>query len=594
MILSSIVHTVQVCARLGVRHAVLSPGSRCAPLSIAFARHPHVQVRTLSDERSAAFVGLGIARQRREPVVLVCTSGSAAYNYAPAVAEAYFQQIPLIVMTADRPPEWIDQLDGQTIRQREIYGRHIKGSYELPVVHSQSAEEDMWYAVRQVAEAVNLSMAYPIGPVHINVPIREPFYPEADEQLDFEQEVKVIQQQANPHHLTKENAAQWLSEWKLAGKKLIVCGQHVYDHELAMLVSNTSQEQQIPVVADVISNMHLVAGAIKHADVLLAQKDEELLKSLKPDLLITFGLSVMSKNLKLFLRKYRPLQHWHIQPAGTATDTFQALTQVIHSSPASFFQQISVDQTAGTIQHDFLQAWQHEEIRYARFVENLFEAGHEDVEQPGLEKPSLEKPSEFQAVQEVLTHLPDGSNLHLANSMAVRYTNLMGLNSQQQRVEVFANRGTSGIDGSNSTAVGSALASDKLTVLLTGDLAFFYDRNAFWHNYVLPNLRIILLNNYGGGIFRMIDGPARQPELEEYFVTRQALQALNTARDFGMEYQKVRLHSQQEVSQLREVLPDFMSRKSKHVQLLEIITDADVNTRIFRKYKMLLQQHRGV
>lgn len=582
MILSSIVHAIQVCAQLGIRHAILSPGSRCAPLSIAFARHPDVQVRTLSDERSAAFVGLGIARQRREPVVLVCTSGSAAYNYAPAVAEAYFQQIPLIVMTADRPPEWIDQLDGQTIRQREIYGRHIKGSYEMPVVHGQQTEEDIWYAGRQVAEAVNLSMAYPSGPVHINVPIREPFYPEADEQLDFEQEVKVIRQQANPHHLAKENAALWLREWKSAGKKLIVCGQHVQDQELAVLVSKISQEQQIPVVADVISNMHPVADAIKHADVLLAQNDEEVLKKLQPELLITFGLSVMSKNLKLFLRKYQPLQHWHIQPAGTAADTFQALTQVIHSSPTSFFQQMSVEETPSAEQQTFYQSWQQQESHSDSFVNELFDAGHEGMDQP----------SEFQAVREVLTHLPDGSNLYVANSMAVRYANLTGLNSQQQRVEVFANRGTSGIDGSNSTAVGSALASGKLTVLLTGDLAFFYDRNAFWHNYALPNLRIILLNNHGGGIFRMIDGPARQPELEEYFVTRQALQAENTARDFGIEYQQISLQSQREVSQLREVLPEFMSRKGKHVRLLEIMTDADVNTRIFREYKMLVNREK--
>lgn len=578
MILSSIVHTVQVCAQLGVRHAILSPGSRCAPLSIAFARHPDVQVRTLSDERSAAFVGLGIARQRREPVVLVCTSGSAAYNYAPAIVEAYFQQVPLIVMTADRPPEWIDQLDGQTIRQREIYGRHIKSSYEMPVVHGQQTKEDMWYAGRQVAEAVNLSMAYPSGPVHINVPIREPFYPEADEQLDFEQEVKVIRQQANPHHLAKENAAPWLREWKSAGKKLIVCGQHVYDQELAVLVSKISQEQQIPVVADVISNMHPVAGAIKHADVLLAQKDEEILKKLQPDLLITFGLSVMSKNLKLFLRKYRPQEHWHIQPAGPAADTFQVLTQVIHSSPTSFFQQMSVEETPSAKQQTFYQSWQQQESYNDSFVNELFDANHEGIDQP----------SEFQAVLEVLTHLPDGSNLHVANSMAVRYVNLIGLKSQQQGVEVFANRGTSGIDGSNSTAVGSALASDKLTVLLTGDLAFFYDRNAFWHNYILPNLRIILLNNQGGGIFRMIDGPARQPELDEYFVTRQVLQAENTARDFGLAYQQISLQSQREVSQLREVLPEFMSRKGKHVWLLEIMTDADVNTRIFREYKMLV------
>jgi len=580
LVLASITHTVQICALLGVRHAILSPGSRCAPLSIAFARHPDVQVRTLSDERSAAFVGLGIARKLREPVVLVCTSGSAAYNYAPAIAEAYFQQIPLIVITADRPPEWIDQLDGQTIRQREIYGRHIKGSFELPVAHAEQAEPDVWFTGRQVAEAVNQSMAYPAGPVHINVPIREPFYPEAGEKLDFDREVKVIRQQVNQHHFTKEDAARFLPEWQTAGKKLIVCGQHIYDQELAACISQISVEQQIPVVADVISNMHPVSGSIKHADVFLAQKDEAVLASLKPDLLVTFGLSVISKNLKLFLRKYRPRHHWHIQPGGTAADTFQALTQVIHADPGSFFQQMQEVESTGDIQQRFFQNWQNQEQQSACFVEKLFAAEHEGMDQP----------NEFQAVLDVMANLPDTTDLHLANSMAVRYANLVGLSNNQQNVEVFANRGTSGIDGSNSTAVGSALASERLTVLLTGDLAFFYDRNAFWHNYPLPNLRIVLLNNHGGGIFRMIDGPSRQPELEDYFVTHQALEADNTARDFGINYQKVSLHSQREVDQFREILPDFMSRDNNHVRLLEIITDAALNTRVFRQYKTILAQ----
>lgn len=560
-----------------MRHAILSPGSRCAPLSIAFARHPDIQTRTLSDERSAAFVGLGMARQLREPVVLVCTSGSAAYNYAPAVAEAYYQQIPIFVITADRPPEWIDQLDGQTIRQREIYGRHSKGSYELPVAYGQQAEEDLWYAGRLVAQAVNLSMAYPAGPVHINVPIREPFYPEAGEEPDFDREVKVVRQQPNQQPFTREDAAHLLPAWKVAGKKLIICGQHAYNQELIAAISRISKQQNIPVVADVISNMHPVGGAIKHADVLLAQKDEEILSSLKPDLLITFGLSVMSKNLKLFLRKYRPPQHWHIQPSGTAADTFRSLTQVIHAQPLSFFKQMPVEEAPSAEQQAFFQSWQQQEVPSARFINQLFDAGHEKMDQP----------NEFQAVQEVMRSLPDATHLHLANSMAVRYANLIGLN-QQQQVEVFANRGTSGIDGSNSTAVGSALASGKLTVLLTGDLAFFYDRNAFWHNYSLPHLRVVLLNNHGGGIFRMIDGPARQPELEEYFVTRQALEAENTARDFGMNYQKISLRSQEALAQLSEILPGFLTQDSRHARILEIVTDADVNTQIFRQYKTLL------
>ncbi|MEK6477196.1 2-succinyl-5-enolpyruvyl-6-hydroxy-3-cyclohexene-1-carboxylic-acid synthase [Catalinimonas sp. 4WD22] len=578
MILPSIIQAAQICAQLGVRHAVLSPGSRCAALSIAFVRHPQIKTYTLSDERSAAFVALGIARQLHEPVVLICTSGSAAYNYAPAVAEAFFQQISLLLLTADRPPEWIDQLDGQTIRQREIYGRHIKASFEFPIGQTQ---EDQWYASRMVSEAHNLCIAYPQGPVHINVPIREPFYPQRGEEIKFDQDVKVIRQIPANYSLPNAQASTLLEQWNAAEKKLIVCGQGAMEVDLIKVIEKISKEHQIPVIADVISNMHALSGAVKHADVLLAQKDEDLLKQLQPDLLITFGLSVMSKNLKLFLRKYRPAQHWHIQPSGSAADTFQALTQVVHASPLAFFQNMLQQKGILSTQSDLVKVWQREEQKAANYINTLFEK--EEPNQPG----------EFQAVKEVLHYLPDQSNLHLANSMAVRYANLVGLGEKQDGVEVFANRGTSGIDGSNSTAVGSALSSDRLTVLITGDLAFFYDRNAFWHNYKLPNLRVILLNNHAGGIFRMIDGPASQPELEEYFETRQTLEAENTTRDFGMQYQHIELKSEADMHELKELLPGFYQRSSAHTQLLEIVTDARVNTEIFKQYKKLIQQKYG-
>ncbi len=581
MILPSIINIVQVCAQLGVRQAILSPGSRCAPLSIAFVRHPQITTRTVSDERSAAFIGLGIARQLREPVVLVCTSGSAAYNYAPAVAEAFFQQIPLIILTADRPPEWIDQLDGQTIRQREIYGRHVKASFELPIGQTDA---DIWHAGRIMAEAVNLSLASARGPVHINVPLREPFYPKPDDVFDFDQPAKVIRQLTSTPVLSSIVSQDLQTEWNKAKRKLIVCGQCAYDAELIQALQEVSQRLKIPILADVISNMHAVPEAIQHADILLAQKDEAILKKLQPDLLITFGLSVMSKNLKLFLRKYRPQQHWHIQPQGSAADTYQTLTQVIHTFPLVFFAAIQEKHQHGSAQSLFAQDWQKEEGRAAGYMNSVFSSGDKN----------LAKPNEFLAVQEVLRHLPEQSNLHLANSMAVRYANLVGLGTQHQQVEVFANRGTSGIDGSNSTAVGSALASSRLTVLLTGDLAFFYDRNAFWHNYTLPNLRIVLLNNHAGGIFRMIDGPASQPELEEYFETKQVLNAENTARDFGMSYQQINWDTEGSIASLKEILMTFIEETSGHAKILEIVTKATLNTEVFKQFKQMIQQNYGV
>lgn len=578
MILPSVIHIAQICAAKDIRHIVLSPGSRCAPLTLAFVRHPEIHVKTISDERSAAFIAMGMARQLHKPVGMVCTSGSAAYNYAPAVAEAFFQQIPLVIFTADRPPEWIDQLDGQTLRQREMYGRHVKASYELPVGQT---EADIWYASRIVSEAINISQTYPQGPVHINVPLREPFYPTADEEMDFSSPVKVIEQvlgeKVMPPHVFRLLAEQWHS----FDRKMIVCGQQGYEQQASEAIEKFSKKQHIPVVADVISNMHVVKQSIRQADVFLAQRDEALLKRLQPDLLITFGLSVISKNLKLFLRKYRPKAHWHVQPAGVAADTFQALTQVIHSEPAHFFQSMIDTPAENKEQVAFFECWQKEEQKASGFIDQLFT--HK----------KMAAPNEFEVVQSILQSLPEQVDLHLANSMAVRYANLIGLKGEQKSIEVFANRGTSGIDGSNSTAVGTALVSGKLTVLITGDMAFFYDRNAFWHNYTMPNLRIIILNNRGGNIFRMIEGPGRQPELEEYFVTRQMLYAENTARDFNMEYQFVDLTLEKNSTKLKTEIKSFFDTTSVTAKIMEIVTDGKTNAAIFNQYKNLINHHDG-
>lgn len=571
MVLPSIVNTARICASLGIRRVVISPGSRNAPLTITFVRHPDIKTYTVSDERSAAFIGLGMARQERSPVALVCTSGSAAYNYAPAVAEAYFQQIPLIIFTADRPPEWIDQLDGQTIRQRGIYGKHVKVSYELPVGQT---EDDHWHAGRLVSQAVDLAQTAPSGPVHINVPIREPFYPEASEETSYDTSVKVIRTIAGTLTLSPEQQQQLQTEWNQYDRKLVVIGQQWLDIELASQLNNFSLTQSVPAIADIISNAHSISSAIKHTDGFLANISDPL--DLQSDLLITFGLSVVSKNLKLFLRKYRPQAHWHIQRGGTAADTFQSLSKVLYTDPKAFFELVSRwEKSSGS--ENFYHKWAEQEEQVVQKVLGFFGETEQTI-------------SEFAAVYHLLQSLPDRSNLHLANSMAVRYANLVGLSENQSEVEVFANRGTSGIDGSSSTAVGVSLASSRLNVLVTGDLAFFYDRNALWHNYALPNLRIVLLNNHAGGIFRMINGPSQQPELEEYFETRQSLEAENTARDFGLNYRRLDFTKGDKLESLTALLPDFFRDNTKHAKLLEIVTDSSTNAKVFRQLKERLSK----
>ncbi|KAA3438606.1 2-succinyl-5-enolpyruvyl-6-hydroxy-3-cyclohexene-1-carboxylic-acid synthase [Rufibacter hautae] len=561
MILQAVIDIAEICARKGVEDIVLSPGSRCAPLTLAFARHPQLRVRTVPDERSAAFIGLGIAQQTGKPVVLVCTSGTAAYNYAPAVAEAFYQNIPLLVLTADRPPEWIDQLDGQTIRQANIYGGHVKRSFDFPV--DTNHVDSQWYAARLLNEALNEAVAFPEGPVHVNIPLREPFYPEPDEEFAYSRDVKVIEEVPSGYGLPAQVWEQLKTELKQYRRVLVVAGQGRRDEALHDEIVRFCRATGAVFIADTISNQQVAGETINFHDVFLGAKHLHTTEALQADLLITFHKSLISKNLKLFLRKQQHLQHWHVQPAGMVADTFQSLTRIIRTTPQDFFAQVNQKEASLQVSPAFTNAWHELEMQGKSVLEGFQE-----------NSPF----SEFQVCHQVLRSLPQNSLLHLANSMSVRYANLIGV-AEKEGVEVFANRGTSGIDGSTSTAVGSALSTDKLVTLLTGDMAFLYDRNALWHNYLPQNLRIVVLNNHGGGIFRMIEGPRSQPELRPFFETDQRLTAQKTAEDMGLTYVRVT-----DAASLEAALSNFLNHLAGP-QLLEVETSSPENFAVFEDYR---------
>ncbi|SDL04826.1 2-succinyl-5-enolpyruvyl-6-hydroxy-3-cyclohexene-1-carboxylate synthase [Catalinimonas alkaloidigena] len=559
--LQPLVDIAELCHRQGLRDVILSPGSRCAPLTLAFARHPHLRVRSIPDERAAAFIALGLAQQTGQPVVLVCTSGTAALNYGPAVAEAFYQNVPLLLLTADRPPEWIDQWDGQTIRQAHVYGRHAKWSRELPV--SYEHPDAAWHINRQVNEAINYARETPAGPVHLNIPVREPFYPDPAEPYGYSDAVRVIAMSADAPELSEAQYRALRDEWQTYERILVVAGQGRPTAAFRQVLKRLSEKTGAVLVGDVLSNLHDLPGVVDRPDALLMKGEQA---ALQPDLLITFGQSVISKNLKLFLRKHAPRAHWHVQPAGEVPDTFQTLTRVIRTEPSRFFSRVSRGLRASP--RSYAETWRAANQRVRQATDRFFQ--HQPF-------------GEFGALSAVVQHLPKGTQVHVANSMAIRYVNFLGLPARRD-LTLFANRGTSGIDGSSSTAVGAALATNQPVVLITGDLAFFYDRNAFWHQEPLPNLRIVLLNNHGGGIFRMIDGPRQQPELEPFFETRQALRAENTARDFGMTY-----YFAEGKEALRRHLPDFFNQTSDRPRLLEIETHNLTNADVFDQYKQMLR-----
>lgn len=542
----------------GITDVVLSPGSRCAPLSIAFARHKKLQIKVVPDERSAAFIALGMSLQTQKPTVLICTSGSALYNYAPAIVEAYYQRVPLIVLSADRPPEWIDQNDGQTIRQQEIYGKHSKAFFQLSAEHDLSATQ--WETYRKVNEAVSISEAYPKGPVHINIPFREPFYPKGE--ITFSESPTVIKREQPVHTLSED---QWkLIQHKLDAYKkiLFVGGQHPFDESLRLKIGNI----KAPFIGEIVSNLHAVRNVIYTHDTMLTSIPLSDLEELKPDLVVSFGGALLSKWLKQFIRSNNTIDHWYIGPDVTTPDVFQQLTEIIPVQLSEFLSKTTI---SSTTQEQFLQRWIQQQTHIIPAIRDF------NVKEKVF--------NEFTAVYDVLNHLPSFAKIHLANSMSVRYANTIGIT--QRSAEVFANRGTSGIDGVISTAYGYALKTPQLVTIITGDLAFFYDRNAFWNNYKPSNLRVVLLNNHGGGIFRMIDGPAALPELDEFFETKQTLSAKYLAAEHGLEYTLCKNYND-----LNKALEGFF-QPSMFGKILEIDTDSIKNTEVFKRFKKTIQQH---
>lgn len=577
-VLQPIVNIAELIYRKGITDVVVSPGSRSAPLTLAVARHPHLRVHVRADERSAGFVALGIAQVSGRAVALICTSGSAVYNLAPAVVEAYFQQVPLLLLTADRPHEWLHQQDGQTMYQPGVFGSHVKRSYDLPADYTHP--DSRWFIERSLNEAIMLSEQLPAGPVHINVPLREPFYPLPGESFTFGP-VRLIDTLTGEPALPPDTWHRLLDEWDAAETVLIAVGQSAPNPALETVLANISDEFGVPVVGEIISNLTNKSsdGFITHTDTLLARLTDETAQLLRPGLLITLGNSFLTRNLKTFLRNFPAYRHWHIDPApDRINDSFQSLTTLIGATPLPFLEKLFADldyqqfrngDEADDASHAFLNRWQTLDQQAARRVDQLLHPPGQSASAPL---------TDWLAVQLVLDALPDHSELHLANSMPVRYANLCGIRGNRT-IAVRANRGVSGIDGCLSTAVGAAMATDQLVTVLIGDVAFFYDRNALWSAPVPPNLRIVLLNNDAGHIFRIIDGPRQQPELETYFETPHGYTAERTAADAQISY-----HPCSTADALATALPAFLQPGSS-AKLLEITTDKRANQSLFAELR---------
>lgn len=537
----------EVFSSFGIEHIVLSPGSRNGALATHFSHHPKFKTYSIVDERCAGFVALGMAQQIRKPVVICCTSGSAAANYYPAVTEAFYQNCPIIVLTADRPEHLIDNFDGQTIRQKNLYENHAYFSTQLSELESTEAlASNLNLSKNAVATCILHS-----GPVHINMPFSEPLYefqPTID--ISFE-EFKVSEK--NQIAIEVDTLVQ---QWNDANRKLILVGMQTFNLELNKLLEQLAEDDSVVVLTETTSNLHSPRFFNKIDSILFPMNDNEL-KELKPELLLTIGQNVISKKVKSFLRTHQPDRHWHLD-SYWQPDTYQCLIDTIKLNPVEFLQKFVSSVSATT--SNYFEVWN--ELREKR---NLHHHKY-------LEKSSF---SDLKAFDLIVSSIPENWQIQYSNSSAIRYAQLFDHHSSN---EIFCNRGTSGIDGSTSSAIGAAMVNNTPTVLVTGDVGFFYDSNALWNNYIPDNFRIILINNGGGNIFKIIQGPDKTGVVEKVFETKHHLQASYLAEMFGITYQSIK-----DLTSLNQALNSFFENSEKP-KLLEIDTRNVENAEILKDY----------
>jgi len=358
-----------------------------------------------------------------------------------------------------------------------------------------------------------------------------------------------------------------IARWRGFRRILLVAGMHPFDNGLRRAIDEVGALPGVALFADVTANLHGLDVALPHADAALGVRDEVTLAALQPDLVVSFGGQVASKHLKQLLQARPPQELWHVRPAPVAPDTYQALTHAIPMAPAAFFAELvrRIEEQGAPAPATYGATWRALDRQAASTLAQLLD-----------EAPF----GEFRAVRQLLLALPAGACLQIGNSMPIRYVNLIGPQPGHLPGPINANRGTSGIDGTVSTAVGAALADSRPTVLVVGDLGFFYDRNGLWHAHLPPNLRIVLLNNHGGGIFDIIDGPnqLQRSEQEAFFLTPQPLTARNTAEDFGLAY----FHAAAP-DELAAALPALFAAPGP--ALLEVESDMAINRAVFQTFK---------
>ncbi len=566
------------CLKFDFFDVVISPGSRNVPLAIGFASNKKFKCYSIVDERSAAFFALGLSQKSKKPTILICTSGSALLNYYPAVAEAYYSEIPLIILSADRPEYKINIGDGQTINQSNVFEKNILYSNSLKQDCSHATEEIIKSNLQKIVNdkadyskieklqrsiqknneeiieiAFNLSINK-MQPVHLNVPMEEPLYefndsPSISVKVKKKPEKKLSLTDLDNFYKAINKASKIMiligvSDGNILSKKSIQkinsCSSIIVMKEHTSNVFNES----------FISNIDRLIGPIE-----LQSNSDSLFDELSPEIVISLGGMIVSKKIKSFLRNYKPRKHFHIGN-NISKDSFYLGVEHINTNANKFFENIDLNKSDSK----YFEKWN--QLDYSKL----------DLHNRYMKVINFSDLKVF----EILTNwIPKKYNIQVANSTPIRYFQLFDLKNKNM---MFANRGTSGIDGSTSTAIGSSVQNDSPVLLVTGDLSFFYDVNALWNNHIPKNFRIIIINNSGGGIFKILPGFKENNLFSEFIETQHNLSARLIAKMFNFNYTRVSTKFG-----LNLYLRTFF-KNSKKPKILEIKTSSVKSTKILKEY----------
>jgi len=538
----------------GVKDIVISPGSRNAPLILALSRREEFRKSVVIDERSAAFIALGMSLQSGRPTAVVCTSGTALLNYAPAVAEAYYRGVPLIVVSADRPEEWIDQDDSQTIWQQNALASIVKRSCDIGAHLGHS--NGRWICNRLINDSLLEAVNGRKGPVHINIRLDAPLNMTGEA---LPSTSRIIGMAKPEMELSASDVRSICSKLKSTGKVLIIAGFHEPDRKLNDALTMLADLPNVAVMTETIANLHS-ESFISRIDTTLSRMSETDRMHLAPDIVVTIGGALVSRHVKDWLRKLCHVEHWHVGVTHTTIDCFKHLTLRIEVPPANFMYQVASMLRVDNLHSDYALRWRKAYLNAVEYHDRYISAC------PW---------SDMKAFSMIIPKIPSCWNLHLSNGTPIRYAQLMDC-SHINRCD--CNRGVSGIDGCTSTALGASVVYDNTTLLITGDMSCQYDLAALSSKLISSRFKMIVMCNGGGAIFRFISSTSSLPELEEYFAVGTTLPLKQISEGYGFSYFEA--HS---AEGLDVALKGFIEETSTPA-ILAIFTPPETSAEVLKRY----------